>query len=717
MSASREPTIAEPLNDGGGIPAVPREESPITAFEGWELTHLAGKANRHGVLTESDRASLYKIGRQATNRQPLTEKQADQLTKILGELVHAHLGGAPCDRPDCTACAKLAGGTTAVVMPTPETAAARPPSAQAIVGLPGISYAPQFIPELAFSPDDGQVLAKVHDGVHEDAHLWRLNLEANELSLISGFDELLCLSLVRGVKKFDYQIATAFKVLRELRGRALLADEVGLGKTIEACLILKEYVVRGLVRKALILVPASLTIQWQEELREKFGLHFEIMDEIEDWERHPFVIASLDTAKRDVNREVIEKLYYDLVIVDEAHKLRNRNTKNWKFVSAIRRKYILMLTATPVQNDLEELFNLVTLLKPGQLRTWGAFRKEFFAGGDRRTPANAQELRQLLLEVMIRNRRGEAITLPPRRVDSIEVPLARDERDLYTGVTKFIRRWYADAPVANRLSLMVLQREIGSSPAAATETLRRVRESPNFSWEERAELDQLYQQSAAIRDSERGTRLLALVEKVPDKVIVFTQYYRTMRWLEGKLKGHGLSLTTFHGGMNPIEKEASVRDFKEGKQVFVSTEAGGEGRNLQFAHRLVNFDLPWNPLRLEQRIGRIHRIGQTREVHVVNLWARDTIEEYVLELLDKKIHMFELVVGELDMVLGNLDDRKSFDDLLMEVWTIEDEAQRRMKLDELGESLVAARKEYGNVKDLSDRLFGDDLAAGARVGT
>jgi len=104
-------------------------------------------------------------------------------------------------------------------------------------------------------------------------------------------------------------------------------------------------------------------------------------------------------------------------------------------------------------------------------------------------------------------------------------------------------------------------------------------------------------------------------------------------------------------------------------------------------------------------------------VHVVNLWARDTIEEYVLELLDKKIHMFELVVGELDMVLGNLDDRKSFDDLLMEVWTIEDEAQRRMKLDELGESLVAARKEYGNVKDLSDRLFGDDLAAGARVGT
>jgi len=376
-----------------------------------------------------------------------------------------------------------------------------------------------------------------------------------------------------------------------------------------------------------------------------------------------------------------------------------------------------MLTATPVQNDLEELFNLVTLLKPGQLRTWGAFRKEFFAGGDRRTPANAPELRQLLLEIMIRNRRGEAITLPPRRVDSVEVPLARDERDLYTGVTKFIRRWYAGAPAANRLSLMVLQREIGSSPAAATETLRRLRESPNFSWEERAELDHLYQRSAAIKDSERGKRLVELVERVPDKVIVFTQYYRTMLWLAGRLRERGLSVATFHGGMNPMEKEAAVRDFRDRSQVFLSTEAGGEGRNLQFAHRLVNFDLPWNPLRIEQRIGRIHRVGQTREVHVVNLWARDTIEEYVLELLDKKIHMFELVVGELDMVLGNLDDHKSFDDLLMEVWAIEDEAQRQRKLEQLGDSLVSARKGYAEQKDLSDRLFGDDLAASARVGT
>ncbi|MEK6851582.1 MAG: DEAD/DEAH box helicase, partial [Candidatus Thermoplasmatota archaeon] len=373
------------------------------------------------------------------NRQPLAAVDAAQLQNVLRVLTNAHLGGAPCDRADCSACAKLAAGTATVVAAAPTPAAPAPPDVRPSAFV--VSYEPRLIPELTFSPDDGRVLAKVHDAVHEEARLWRLNLEANRLALVSGFDELLSLPLVRGVKQYDYQIATALKVLRDLRGRALLADEVGLGKTIEAALILKEYIIRGLVRKALVLVPASLTVQWQEELREKFGLHFEIMDEVEDWERHDLVIASLDTAKRPVNQEIIERVYYDLVIVDEAHKLRNRNSRNWKFVSSIQKKYILMLTATPVQNDLEELFNLVTLLKPGQMKTWGAFRKEFFLAGDKRTPANPQELRRMLLEVMIRNRRGDAIVLPPRKVDSIEVPLSPPERALYDGVSAFVRRW------------------------------------------------------------------------------------------------------------------------------------------------------------------------------------------------------------------------------------------------------------------------------------
>ncbi|TLZ50776.1 MAG: ATP-dependent helicase [Methanobacteriota archaeon] len=633
------------------------------------------------------------------------------MAKLLDTLAHAHLGGVPCTRTDCSACAKLAAGDAGVVvMPSPT-----PSPETTIPDLPPVPYTPQLIPELVFAPGDANVLARVQDGIHEEARLWWLNLQANRLSLASGFDELICLPLVRGVHQYDYQIATALKVLRELRGRALLADEVGLGKTIEAALILKEYVVRGLVRKALVLVPASLTVQWQEELREKFGLHFEIMDEVEDWERHEFVIASLDTAKRPLNQDIIEKLYYDLVIVDEAHKLRNRRTRNWKFVSSIRKKYILMLTATPVQNDLEELFNLVTLLKPGQMRTWGEFRREFFRGGDKRNPANPDGLRALLLEVMIRNRRGDAIVLPARRVDSIEVPLSPPERNLYDGVSAFVRRWYGAGPLANRLSLMVLQREIGSSPAAASQTLKRLRESPNFSWEERAELDQLYQKSLAVTTSDRGEHLAEFLRATPDKVLVFTQYYRTMAWLEDRLRTDGVTIATFHGGMNPAEKEAAVHAFKGPAQVFLSTEAGGEGRNLQFAHRLVNFDLPWNPLRLEQRIGRIHRVGQTHEVQIVNLWSPDTVEEYVLELLDKKVHMFELVVGELDMVLGNLDEEKTFEDLLMEIWTIEDAAKRRAEVAKLGEELAKARGTYETAKTYDDRLFGSGLEVGVGV--
>jgi len=686
----------------------------IPSFEGWELTHIAAKAKEHGVLTEPDRVFLHKAGRQTLNRQSLSAEDEGRLRTTLTKLIDGHFGGVPCDRVDCSACAKLAAGATGVAVgPAPPPVTGGPPPAPQG---PALRYTPQLIPELEFSPDDAGVLAKIVDGVHEDVRLWRLNYEANRLSLVSGFDELLCLPLVRGVRKFDYQIATAFKVLRDLRGRALLADEVGLGKTIEAALILKEYIVRGLVRKALILVPASLTVQWQEELREKFGLHFEIMDEVEDWERHDLVIASLDTAKRAANREIIERAYYDLVIVDEAHKLRNRQTLNWKFVSSIRKKYILMLTATPVQNDLEELFNLVTLLKPGQMRSWGQFRKEFFHAGDKRTPANPAELRAMLLGVMIRNRRGDAIVLPPRRVDAVEIPLSPPERALYDGVSAFVRRWYADAPVANRLSLMVLQREIGSSPAAATETLRRLRQSPNFSWEERAELDRLYQQAAAVDRSERGEKLATLLNATTEKVIVFTQYHRTMAWLAERLKHDRLSFTTFHGGMTPMEKEASVRAFKGAAQVFLSTEAGGEGRNLQFAHRMVNFDLPWNPLRIEQRIGRIHRVGQEHPVEVVNLWARDTIEEYVLELLDKKVRMFELVVGELDMVLGNLGEEKTFEELLMRIWTIGDAAQRRAEVEKLGTALVKARTAYEDAKAYDDTLFGTDLEAGVGVG-
>jgi len=576
------------------------------------------------------------------------------------------------------------------------------------------AYAPRHVPELRFSSEDFKILNEVHDGIVEDSRSWLLNLDANALSLKSGFEELLCLPLVRGLRKYDFQIKTALKVLRELRGRAILGDEVGLGKTIEAGLIAKELMIRGLVKKVLILVPASLTEQWRDEMQEKFGIPFEVTDEVEDWARHDRLICSLDTAKRPRHSVNVEGITFDLVIVDEAHKLKNRLTLNWKFVNGIRKKYLLLLTATPVQNDLEELFNLVTLLKPGQLGTWGQFKKRFLAAGDKRMPKDVGDLRGLLFEVMIRNRRGNVLTLPPRRAHLARITFSPGERRLYDEVTAFIRSRYPrldrkEASV-NRLALMILQKEVGSSSFAAAATLRRLSESEQFAFEEREQLSRLLDMAVSVDRHEKGLKLVEFLGKFDDKVLVFTQYLPTLNYLDGLLNQEGFSHSLFHGGMDAWTKEESVRKFKGDAKVFLSTEAGGEGRNLQFANKLVNYDLPWNPLRLEQRIGRIHRVGQEKECQIVSFWTDKTIDEYILELLDKKIDMFELVVGELDLILGSVEDRRSFEEVLMEIWSMESEAERRRELERFGGELLDAKRRYAAVKSYQENLLGSSLA-------
>src|SRR5881392_2236763 len=218
-------------------------------------------------------------------------------------------------------------------------------------------------------------------------------------------DLLLAWPTLRGVVRYPHQERTCLRVLREMRGRAILADEVGLGKTIEAGLLLKEYAIRGLVRRALILTPASLTGQWREELESKFDLPFAVLRSLGDWEDRPYLIASIDLAKRGPHRSAAQSRPWDLVIVDEAHRLKNRLSVNWRFVAGLSQKYMLLLTATPVQNDMEELFNLVSLLKPGALRTYEGFIDRYVGSRDRRVPANVSELRDRLRDVMIRHRR------------------------------------------------------------------------------------------------------------------------------------------------------------------------------------------------------------------------------------------------------------------------------------------------------------------------
>src|SRR2546430_16979740 len=207
-----------------------------------------------------------------------------------------------------------------------------------------------------------------------------------------------------------------------MRGRAILADEVGLGKTIEAGLVLKEYAVRGLIHRALGLTPGALTDRGREEMERRFSLPFAVLRSVRDWDREPFLIASMDTAKREPHRGAAQARPWDLIIVDEAHRLKNRLSLNWRFVAGLSKKYMLLLTATPVQNDMDELFNLVTLLKPGQLHTYDRFLERYVASPDRRVPMRGSQLGGGPPGAVVRNPPRTALPFPPPRVPRTPAP-------------------------------------------------------------------------------------------------------------------------------------------------------------------------------------------------------------------------------------------------------------------------------------------------------
>src|SRR5216110_1757174 len=277
-----------------------------------------------------------------------------------------------------------------------------------------------------------------------DRAWYELRREAERVALVPGFDRLITLD-ANAIKELPHQIDVAQRVLRDMGGRAILADEVGLGKTIEASIIYKELAIRGLARRVLILTPASLVGQWQGELEEKFFERFETPTEPDDWRRVAITraIISHDRARSRRHAEEILRHRWDLVIVDEAHKVKSERGATYQFIEKIERDFILLLTATPLQNDLRELYNLVTLLRPGQLGTWPEFRKVHLVAGDRRMPKDPAALRALTHEVMIRTRRTSVIddlNLPPRRARHPEVRLTKAEADLYQGTTEFLRR-------------------------------------------------------------------------------------------------------------------------------------------------------------------------------------------------------------------------------------------------------------------------------------
>jgi len=569
-----------------------------------------------------------------------------------------------------------------------------------------------------------------------------LHQEHARLGLLRGFDDLLCLEGLQGVEHLPHQIETVRKVLRHFRGRVLLADEVGLGKTIEACLLLREYLMRGMARRVLILVPSPLVTQWHEELSSKFKLDFTVpsgvsADRAEFWSNQDRVLVSLAFVKHKKRAAIVADQPWDLVIVDEAHHCKNRSTQNWQFVNSLQRRFLFLLSATPVQNNLLELYNLLTLLAPGHLQTEAEFKKQYVKRGNPRDVRNRERLRSLMGEVMVRNTRSLVqLNLPPRYAQTVLAKPVGAEAELYRKLTDYLRKRgsglvkgmepveetaaddleqtepstdsaspSAVIPVpASRLQLSSLLAAQGSHPKAVAASLERIGLSD-------PEALELAREAAAIGESAKDNRLMELIEQSHGmKMLIFVNFRRTLEHIKGLLKLKGLAFSVFSGDQTAREKDDAVEAFRDRVPIMLCTESGGEGRNLQFANTLINYDLPWNPMKIEQRVGRVHRFGQTREVFVFNLCTANSLEERILTVLNEKIRMFELVVGEVGSILGNLENGDQFESLVLNLWLrSRDDAELGQSFATLGDTLLEAQLQYVQAKELDEALFGEDF--------
>jgi SNF2 family DNA or RNA helicase len=433
---------------------------------------------------------------------------------------------------------------------------------------------------------------------------------------------------------YDYQVQTAKKVLYEMGCRALIADEVGLGKTIEAGLIIKEMLASELNKKILILTPASLVQQWWSELKSKFGLNFwAIRKEAWAWSGQ-LVIGSIDKAKRGQHRTAILQNTYDLVVVDEAHKLKNRQTENWSFVSGINTKGLLLLTATPMHNKVEEVYNLVCLLKPELFPDYSCFLSHYQLN----PKALVADLRDKLQDVMIRNSTRELdVKNIDRRVTLISIQPSAQEMVIYKKIRSFPGVFLS----------LTLCKEFCSSLSALYNTLRK-----------KGEYELLPLLEECVLSPKIKYIDLILQHHRQSKILIYTEYLQTQFFIGRYLNEKNIKFLLFNGLLKRNQKEWVKGLFeKRDIPVMICTDSGSQGLNFQYCDVIINFDLPWNPMKVEQRIGRIDRIGQeSQQVYIYNFVMKDTIEEKIFSILGEKIGLFNECIGKLDKILADNED-------------------------------------------------------------
>jgi SNF2 family DNA or RNA helicase len=570
-----------------------------------------------------------------------------------------------------------------------------------------------------------ELLTKLGSGRRVDADHSSLVDAAVAMWSRPGFETILSGSQL-AFEPFDYQLQTLQTVLQRMRGRAVLADEVGLGKTIEAGLVLSELRMRGMANRALVVSPAGLVDQWRDELERKFALPTTVARQGRWAESldHPVVLTSIAAARRDPTRAAVTAAPWDLIIVDEAHRVRNARNASGRLIRALTSRYLLLLTATPVENRLRDLYELISLVAPGLLGTPQQFRQRHTGpksqptntgngaetmrrgqtSGGPEIPRNTDELRRRTREVMIRHRRSEVeVLLPQRLAETSLVTPTSTETDLYNQVATRIRAEAKDAGPSRRMTLKSLARLAGSSPAALAPTLEKI------GWQDLADTAAAIDQPAKV--SVLIEQLCRYVER-DEKVLVFTAFRQTLDHLAEALTDAGLPAAVYHGSLPRQDKEAAITSFRDEVPILLSTESAGEGRNLQFCHVMINVDLPWNPMQIEQRLGRLHRVGQEHDVTLINLVARNTIEQHIMHVLETKINLFELVVGELDMILGRVEDDFDFEDSVFSAYADSaDDDEFTDRLEALGTALADARTSYLGSRDAVDTLVGDEQEA------
>lgn len=617
---------------------------------------------------------------------------------------------------------------------------------------------PQFYPRILSTEDLTRVRVEAEAGrdLKGNAEAFFLAMEAHRIRYAYQFDPLFAVN-VSQVDPLPHQIEAIYHyILQNPRIRFLLADDPGAGKTIMTGLLLKELKYRGLVRRTLIVVPGHLKDQWLREMKERFGETFTFVDRSmmhatwgrNVWRDQSQVVTSMDFAKQDDVMLALGDVHWDLIVVDEAHKMaayrygeRITKTERYRFGETLSRisHFMLFLTATPHRGDPENFRLFLDLLEPG-----------LFANTDMLAESVQQRDNPLFLRRLkedLRDFDGRPL-FPPRHVYTKTYRLGEDEKRLYNAVTEYVEKSYNKALAADKrnvaFALLILQRRLASSVRAARRSLERrkvrleellelgkwlsergtidedaLEDSPEAerlrqeedlverltAAETREELqveietlDKLVRLARETEKHEVETKLGELrkvmlderIQENKEKLLIFTESRDTLEYLSEKLKGWGYAVVTLHGGMNLDARIRAEHEFRTTAQVMVSTEAGGEGINLHWACALmVNYDIPWNPNRLEQRMGRIHRYGQQKEVHIYNLVAADTREGIVLQALFTKIERIQAalgsdrvfdVIGEQiagrslqELIVDAVSQRRTLEEIVAEINAVPDE--------------------------------------------